>query len=67
MPFEKTGFGMFKVGRYVKEKLIKCFTELLVAGYSFTSSMKLIFPTFDEFWVNNGRTVLQKLLLSVFF
>ena len=29
------------------------------------SSTRLIFSSLDEFWVNNGRKVFQKLLLSI--
>ena len=31
------------------------------------SSARLTFLPFDEFWANNGKAVLQKLLLSVTF
>ena len=33
----------------------------------FLSSTRLFFSAFDKFWVNNGRTVLQQLHLSVTF
>ena len=31
------------------------------------SSMRLIFSLFDEFWIDNDRIVLQKLVISNFF
>ena len=47
--------------------MIKCLTELLITGYGFTIINEVNFSPFDEFWVNNCGTVLEKLLLSVIF
>ena len=61
-------FWYIQSGYYVREKLIKALTEFLVAAYGFTIINEVnFFSPFHEFWVNNGRTVLQKLLLSVRF
>ena len=60
-------FWYVQTGHYIREKLIKCLTELLITGYGFTIINEVNFSPFDEFWVNNCGTVLEKLLLSVIF
>ena len=64
---KRLGFWYVQNEYYIKEKLIKCLAELRVTRYDFTIINEVIFSSIDEFWVNNGRTVLQKLLLSVIF
>ena len=60
-------FWYVQTGHYIREKLNKCLTELLITGYGFTIINEVNFSPFDEFWVNNCGTVLEKLLLSVIF
>ena len=61
------GFSMFKVGTTLEKNCLNVSQSSLSLDMVLTSSTRLIFSPFDEFWVNNGRTVLQKLLLSVIF
>ena len=61
------GFGMFKVGSTLEKNWLNVSQSSSSLDVILLSSMRLIFSPFDEFWVNNGSTVLQKLLLSVIF
>ena len=61
------GFGMFKVGTTLKKNWLNASHSSSSLDMVLRSSERLIFLPFDEFWVDNGRTVLQKLLLSVIF
>ena len=60
-------FWYVQSGYYIREKLIKWLTELLVTRYDFTIINEVNLFTFWWMLVNNGRTVLQKLPLSVIF
>ena len=64
---EDLGFGLFKVGTTLEKIWLNVSQSSLSLDMVLLSSMRLIFTPFDEFWVNNGRTVLQKFMLSVIF
>ena len=52
------GFSMFKVGTTLEKNCLNVSQSSLSLDMVLTSSARLIFSPFDEFWVNNGRTVL---------
>ena len=61
-------FGMFRVGTTLEKNWLNVWQSSSSLDMVLPSLSSLIFSIFDEFWVNwvnNGRTFLQKLLLSV--
>ena len=61
------GFGMLKLGTILEKNWLNASQSSSSLDMVLPPSTKLIFSIFDEFWVNNSRALLQKLLLSVFF
>ena len=61
------GFGMLKVGITLEKNWLNVSQSSSSLHMVLLPSMRLIFSLFDEFWVNNGRTVLQKLLFQIKF
>ena len=59
------GFGYFKVGTTLRKNWLNVLQISSSLDLLLPSSMRLILSHFDEFWVNIGIAVLQKLLLSV--
>ena len=60
-------FGMFKVGTTLKRNWLNVSQRSSSLDMVLPSSTRLIFSLFDKVWVNNGKTVLQKLQLAVIF
>ena len=61
------GFDMFKVCTTLEKKWLNASHSSSSLDMVFPSSTRLIFLSFDEFWVSNCKTILQKLLLPVMF
>ena len=60
-------FDMFKVGTILEKNWLNVSQSSSSVDMNLLSTMRLFFSPFDECWVNNGRTVLHKLLLPVMF
>ena len=60
-------FDMYKLGSTLKKSWLNVSQSSSSPGIVLPSSTRFILSPFDEFLVNNGWTVLEKLLLSVIF